>query len=150
MTMKPCRECKAEISTEAKACPHCGAKNPAAGKKSVVKHLIEGACAVFIVMLLAKSFLSAPSCKILAHKLDSDIFLVNGEADAGYYTNLTLKNEGKKGDITIGVTLSTSEGTFERTQELLLDEGEERQLSFTFTEPTVNASNIQARYKCKP
>ena len=27
-----CRECKAEISTSAKACPQCGAKKPAQGK----------------------------------------------------------------------------------------------------------------------
>lgn len=28
MALKPCKECKREISTEAKACPHCGKKNP--------------------------------------------------------------------------------------------------------------------------
>ena len=28
MALKPCRECKAEISTEAKTCPKCGAPNP--------------------------------------------------------------------------------------------------------------------------
>jgi len=28
MALKPCKECKKEISTEAKVCPHCGKKNP--------------------------------------------------------------------------------------------------------------------------
>lgn len=28
MALKPCKECKREISTEAKTCPHCGKKSP--------------------------------------------------------------------------------------------------------------------------
>ena len=28
MAMKPCRECKTEISSRAKVCPHCGLKRP--------------------------------------------------------------------------------------------------------------------------
>jgi RNA polymerase subunit RPABC4/transcription elongation factor Spt4 len=28
MALKPCRECKREVSTDAKACPHCGKANP--------------------------------------------------------------------------------------------------------------------------
>jgi hypothetical protein len=28
MALKPCKECKREVSTDAKACPHCGKKNP--------------------------------------------------------------------------------------------------------------------------
>jgi hypothetical protein len=28
MALKPCRECKREISTDARRCPHCGARNP--------------------------------------------------------------------------------------------------------------------------
>jgi hypothetical protein len=31
MALKPCRECKKEVSTEAKTCPHCGVANPVAG-----------------------------------------------------------------------------------------------------------------------
>lgn len=33
MAMKPCRECKQEVSTEAKACPHCGAEKPTQAKQ---------------------------------------------------------------------------------------------------------------------
>ncbi len=28
MAMKPCKECKQDVSTKAKTCPHCGVKNP--------------------------------------------------------------------------------------------------------------------------
>ena len=28
MAMKPCRECKTDISSRAKTCPHCGLKKP--------------------------------------------------------------------------------------------------------------------------
>ena len=31
MAMKPCKECKVEISTSAKVCPHCGKKMPTGG-----------------------------------------------------------------------------------------------------------------------
>lgn len=31
MPLKPCRECKKEVSTEAKTCPHCGASKPTRG-----------------------------------------------------------------------------------------------------------------------
>jgi len=31
MALKPCRECKTEISTSAKTCPHCGVKWPSGG-----------------------------------------------------------------------------------------------------------------------
>jgi len=32
--MKACRECGHEVSATAKACPNCGARNPALGKKT--------------------------------------------------------------------------------------------------------------------
>ncbi|CAI1018028.1 DUF2511 domain-containing protein [Serratia quinivorans] len=32
MSLKNCKECKKEVSTTAKTCPHCGAKNPGQGK----------------------------------------------------------------------------------------------------------------------
>jgi hypothetical protein len=28
MALKPCNECKQEVSTEATVCPHCGEPNP--------------------------------------------------------------------------------------------------------------------------
>lgn len=34
MAMKPCRECSMEVSTEAAACPHCGAAAPTREKSA--------------------------------------------------------------------------------------------------------------------
>lgn len=33
MALKPCKECKKEVSSTAKSCPHCGAKEPGIGFK---------------------------------------------------------------------------------------------------------------------
>ena len=30
MALKPCRECGAQVSTEAEVCPHCGVRSPTA------------------------------------------------------------------------------------------------------------------------
>ena len=32
MALKPCRECGAQVSTEAVSCPHCGIGEPASAK----------------------------------------------------------------------------------------------------------------------
>ena len=34
MALKPCRECKIEISSRAKVCPHCGLKKPHQGSSA--------------------------------------------------------------------------------------------------------------------
>jgi len=36
MTLKSCRECKKKVSTEAAACPSCGAPNPTSNKEVVM------------------------------------------------------------------------------------------------------------------
>lgn len=35
MATKPCRDCKQEVSTAAKKCPHCGADRPALARKPI-------------------------------------------------------------------------------------------------------------------
>lgn len=52
MALVQCKECKAQISSDAKACPQCGAKTPA--KTSVVTMLIGG----LIIFGLLKAMLS--------------------------------------------------------------------------------------------
>jgi hypothetical protein len=37
MALKPCKECKQEVSTKAKSCPHCGAKNPTVSGKETAQ-----------------------------------------------------------------------------------------------------------------
>lgn len=36
MALKPCKECKKEISTSAKTCPHCGVSRPGTSSRDVV------------------------------------------------------------------------------------------------------------------
>ena len=63
--MVKCRECKARISRSAKACPQCGAKNPA---KGTVQHglaetgnaFMGCGCLLIILGLIALVFLGAP------------------------------------------------------------------------------------------
>ncbi len=40
MVMTKCKECKKEVSAKAKACPHCGVKNPGFNAKDALKGLI--------------------------------------------------------------------------------------------------------------
>lgn len=52
MALKPCRECKKEVSHEAKTCPHCGVENPAGGASKLV---IFGAVFIGLVVIGAIS-----------------------------------------------------------------------------------------------
>ncbi|MDR6517492.1 hypothetical protein J2789_000154 [Variovorax paradoxus] len=51
MALKPCRECKKEVSTEAKACPHCGVTSPTKKPPSTKEALI-GAGAIIAVVAI--------------------------------------------------------------------------------------------------
>jgi len=46
MALKPCKECKKEVSTSAKVCPHCGVKDPAVPAGSALVGLV-----VFVVII---------------------------------------------------------------------------------------------------
>jgi len=58
MALKPCRECGAEISTEATACPRCGADDPTGVKKAAAeanqKQMTYGCfgCLGFVVIIV--------------------------------------------------------------------------------------------------
>lgn len=45
MALTKCKECKKEVSSSAKTCPHCGVKDPAIGAKQKL-----GGCLVLIVI----------------------------------------------------------------------------------------------------
>lgn len=47
MALKPCRECKKEVSDDATTCPHCGCQSPVANLEVIVKGL--GVIVVFAV-----------------------------------------------------------------------------------------------------
>lgn len=58
MALKPCKECKKEISTEAKVCPNCGKKNPTSSGIPVFVWLVG---ALVVVIALANSGDSTPA-----------------------------------------------------------------------------------------
>ena len=46
MALKPCKECKKEVSTSAKVCPHCGVQNPTVTASDALRGL------VFLVVII--------------------------------------------------------------------------------------------------
>jgi hypothetical protein len=58
MALKPCRECKKEVSTDASACPHCGRKAPTV---STLRRLVFSGALGFIFFLVCTSTLGRSS-----------------------------------------------------------------------------------------
>ena len=125
------------------------------------RHRIWAALAVIVILLLVAMaaindpsetalFLSSASCSVVGTRTHPDVFVVNGAPDAGYTVEAQIRNTGGAGVARINVTLSTSEGRFQRTQDLQLAAGETKPLSFGFSEPTINAANIQSSATCRP
>jgi hypothetical protein len=94
--------------------------------------------------------LSDAHCNIVTTNTEPGVFIVNGAPDAGYNVVTQIRNSGKTGRVRIGATLSTSEGQFVKEQELELAADETQDLTFGFSEPTINASNIQSTVTCRP
>lgn len=67
----------------------------------------------------------------------------NFSPDFGVEVSFSVLNRGKTGKILVLVVLSCSDGKWNKRQELLLQEGEEKELRFWFPEPTVNSMNFQ-------
>ena len=76
--------------------------------------------------------------------------LINGEMDWGSEVGFDVKNEGERGMVHITVTLSCSEGQWVRSQDLLLEAGQPRHLTYFFQEPTITATNFQALVRVNP
>lgn len=52
MALKPCKECKKEVSTTASTCPHCGVKNPAISGKETLYGLVGLAAIVAVTVAM--------------------------------------------------------------------------------------------------
>jgi hypothetical protein len=153
MAMTKCRVCGADISDDAKTCPKCGAQDPVARTRWLKAGF--GWLVIVLIGLGVWSHFSGrggakAECAFSNLKGASDVFLVNGEMDAGYTLSVTVKNVGKAGRVALTANLSTSEGNFQRHQDLQLSEGEVRDLKYQFTEPTLNATNVEVRMECAP
>ena len=76
--------------------------------------------------------------------------LIGDGLDWGSEVGFVLTNGGGRGMIHVTVTLSSSEGQWNRSQDLLLEAGQSRHLVYFFQEPTVNATNFQALVDAEP
>lgn len=53
MALKSCRECKREVSTDAKTCPHCGAPRPTEPKRNTGRYWLALAVVLVFAILLS-------------------------------------------------------------------------------------------------
>jgi hypothetical protein len=59
MALKPCRECKEMVSTEAKACPHCGASDPTGVQKQAHQRGAIGCLSILVVIAVVVAIASS-------------------------------------------------------------------------------------------
>jgi hypothetical protein len=76
--------------------------------------------------------------------------LINGQFDWGSEIACDVRNQAERGTIHITATLSTSEGQWSRSQDLVLEKGQTIHLTYFFQEPTINATNYQAVVHVEP
>ncbi|MCQ1835167.1 zinc ribbon domain-containing protein [Neorhizobium galegae] len=176
MSIVDCRECGKPVSDEAKQCPHCGVENPyfkahlmaqaarAAANhrtpeegvlKKILRRFTYVAIAIVAVLTLigkAPAILAAlakPSCEVVSVKPEPDLFLTDGEADAGVKVTALVRKLNRDGEITVSIRLSTSEGDWVKATTGVMKTNEQRNAILQFPEPTVNAQNIRAEATCK-
>lgn len=89
-------------------------------------------------------------CQVISVKTDADMLLIGGEFDAGFSVNANVKNTGDVAALfKVVAKLSTSEGNFERTQDIVIFPDQVERLKYGFHEPTINAGNVQGRVSCR-
>lgn len=116
----------------------------------MVKFLLGVLAVVGVLVYVGIHALSGVDARVERVHANSDVNLVDGLPDAGVVVEAIVKNAGNRGVIRTKVHLSTSEGEWDREQSLVFEAGEERELSWFFHEPTINASNIQSRVSVTP
>ncbi|MDQ8192357.1 hypothetical protein [Roseibacillus persicicus] len=99
---------------------------------------------------LAQALSSKAKPEVTSHQIAGDAWIVDGEFDYGLQVKSQITNKGEQGDVMVNVTLSSSEGEWTRTQTINFDANETKDLSYVFTEPTVNATNVQYRVVTLP
>lgn len=106
---------------------------------------------IFLLLILGcDKFGNAAKGKVIEQECLPSTGLINEELDYGVEAKLKLKNVGKLGDITITPSISTSEGEWQRSQKLTLQEGETKTLTYFFHEPTINVRNVQCKIVVSP
>jgi len=93
---------------------------------------------------------SKADCAILGVTTSADTYFVQDEPDFGYTVRTIIHNRGQAGVVRVKATISTSEGNFERAQSIDFDANQQSTLAYQFSEPTLNATNIQSVIHCWP
>ena len=84
----------------------------------------------------------------IAHNEHPEV--ISGDLDWGSEVNFDVVNQGERGMVHVTVTLSSSEGQWVRSQDLLFEAGQVRHLTYFFQEPTINVTNLQALVRVDP
>lgn len=109
-----------------------------------------GASLFLISLLLAGCGLVGPRGTVSNVTHQEHPELINGEFDWGSEVAFDVTNQSQRGAIHITVTLSTSEGQWSRSQDLIFEKGQTLHLTYFFPEPSINATNYQAAVHVEP
>jgi hypothetical protein len=105
---------------------------------------------LLILLLGLKSCTSQAKGKFSRPLCAPSAGLVKEELDYGINISTEVTNVGQPGYITITPELSTSEGEWTRNQELYFKANESKNLTYFFSEPTINSANVQCRVEVSP
>lgn len=91
---------------------------------------------------------SQPIPIVTNHKIVEDVWVVKDEFDYGAKVSFDVTNIGNAGVVEVIVTLTSSEGSWIRTEKRYFEKGETKNLVAVFTEITVNSRNLQYKIHC--
>jgi hypothetical protein len=126
--------------------------------KRVVSRLLTGLGVATVVAFVAIGYLanrekvaqaSGPDCAVEQVDIESFVFVLNDQPDAGYVVKARISNKGASSSIKASARLSTSEGDFERSTTRHFGEDSVQVIRIDFPEPTANAANVQALVRCR-
>lgn len=98
--------------------------------------------------LISSLFRSPSGCQVVDVTAAHDVFIINGEADAGVRVTALIKKLKSDGKVVVTAELSSSEGTWTRSTSGELRRDEQRSADVLFPEPTIAATNLRYNVKC--
>jgi hypothetical protein len=106
----------------------------------------------FALLAMASDEADFSSADCRPEEVRSEVTVLATEAgpDAGYNVHVTVSNQGQRGQVRVGARLSTSEGEWSKERHQLMEAGARETLSFTFPEPTINATDVRSFGSCSP